>query len=313
MLVFLRRCQFPISSILSRRVDSVPLHQRLLGRLRNRYEIYQRQLQDDFDDVLADFFLYLRDGKEGRNTVTYLSLRCIKSKDAFETWMLNTFRNYISVTANTKPPLTIVTTNLESESKIQNPDVSCSPLTDERKLAVASTLIAYAHQTSLPRDRFILLRTLLTLLNKQQAMPNEEMAEALGMSSVSYRVTVYRVKHHFAKLRTRLLQGETLPLDDNHLQMAQNINDDFTHLYPILYTYYCQTIDALASAAAVKRLRQEHLDATGRALHSAAAVKRLRQEHLDATGRALHETGSHYSLSPGIRAFWTMLSHLCLD
>ena len=135
------------------------LHQRLLGRLRNRYEIYQRQLQDDFDDVLADFFLYLRDGKEGRNTVTYLSLRSIKSKDAFETWMLNTFRNYISVTANTKPPLTIVTTNLESESKIQNPDVSCSPLTDERKLAVASTLIAYAHQTSLPRDRFILLRS----------------------------------------------------------------------------------------------------------------------------------------------------------
>lgn len=266
------------------------LHQRLLGRLRNRYEIYQRQLQDDFDDVLADFFLYLRDGKEGRNTVTYLSLRSIKSKDAFETWMLNTFRNYIGVTANAKPPLTIVTNNLESESKIQNPDVPCSPLTDERKLAFASTLIAYAHQTSLPRDRFILLRTLLTLLNKQQAMPNEEMAEALGMSSVSYRVTVYRVKHHLAKLRTRLLQGENLPLDDNHRQMAQNINDDFTHLYPILYTYYCQTIDALASAA---------------------AVKRLRQEHLDATGRALHETGSHYSLSPGIRAFWTMLSRLC--
>ena len=35
------------------------LHQRLLNQLRKRYEIYQRQLQDEYKDVVEDFFLYI--------------------------------------------------------------------------------------------------------------------------------------------------------------------------------------------------------------------------------------------------------------
>lgn len=37
---------------------------------------------------------------------------------------------------------------------------------DEQQLAVASQLIAYAHQVFYPRGRFIFLRSLLSLLNK---------------------------------------------------------------------------------------------------------------------------------------------------
>ena len=39
-----------------------------------------------------------------------------------------------------------------------------------------------------------------TLLNKKQALPNEDMAQALGMSDVAYRVTVHRIKCNMNKV-----------------------------------------------------------------------------------------------------------------
>ena len=65
-------------------------------------------------------------------------------------------------------------------------------VSDEEKIRVVSELIAYAHQVFYPRGRFIFLRSLLTMLNKQRAVPNKEMAEALDMSDLAYRVAVYR-------------------------------------------------------------------------------------------------------------------------
>jgi hypothetical protein len=149
---------------------------------------------------------------------------------------------------------------------------SSSILTDEQKLSTASNLLAYAHQVLSPREGFILLRSLLTMLDKQQSLPNEEMAKALGMTDVTYRVTVHRMKERLAQFRARLLQGEPLRLDEAHRQMAQRINEDFLHLYPTLSYYYTQSIGTLdpGHADAVNRLRQAHLAATGDLLHEPA-------------------------------------------
>ena len=260
------------------------LHQRLEGQLRHRFEVYQHQLLDDYDDVVEDFFLYLREGKSGWSKTPYLSLRRIRKKESFETWMLNTFRNYLTVRADAEKQMT--TTGIHEET-LAATDTSSSPLTDERKLAVASHLIAYVHQTLYPRDRFIFLRTLLTLLNKQQALPNDEMARALGMSDIAYRVSVHRLKGKLSYIRTRLLRNDKLPLDDLHRQMAQHINDDFAQLYSTIGKYYVLAIDDLKYADAVKRLRQVYYDTTGRMLHEPEAV---------------------YSMAPSISVFWTQLS-----
>lgn len=260
------------------------LHQRLERQLRSRFEVYQHQLMDDFEDVVEDFFLYLREGKSGWNKTPYQSLRRIRKKEAFEAWILNTFRNYLTVRAEAEKQMS--TTSLHEEN-IAATDTASSPLTDERKLAIASTLIAYAHQTLYPRDRFIFLRTLLTLLNKQQALPNDEMARALGMSDIAYRVCVHRLKGKLSYIRTRLLRNGMLPLDEPHRQMTQHINDEFSQLYPTIGKYYVLSIDELKRAD---------------------AVKRLRQEYYETTGRMLHEPEADYSLSPSISAFWTRLS-----
>ena len=116
-------------------------------------------------------------------------------------------------------------------------------------------------------------------------------SKALGMTSVSYRVAVHRLKHNLACIRIRLLQGKKPLLDYDHRKMAQRINDNFTNLYPILFAYYCQSVEALPRAA---------------------AVKRLRQDYLNATGQSLHESETSYSITPSVSVFWTMLSHICV-
>ena len=254
------------------------LHQRLEHQLRERYDVYHQQLYDDFEDVIEDFFLYLREGRG--NSVPYQALQRIKKKEAFEKWLLTTFRNYLSNRAEAEDKLYHL-----SEKTVD--ETSTSVITDEKKLAVASQLIAYAHQVFYPRGRFIFLRSLLTMLNKQKALPNEEVAKALRMTDISYRVTLHRMKCNLAKFRQRLLHGECLRLDDSHLQMARCINDDFTHLYPTLLVYYAQTIDTLKCAD---------------------AIHQLRQEYYEATGVTAHEPNSDYPVRVSIKAFWNKLN-----
>lgn len=249
------------------------LHNRIYLRLKRRFEVYQNRLMDNFEDVVEDFFLYLREGKGGGNRTPYQSLQYIRKKEVFEAWLINTFRNYLTLRAAEEGK--VLLSGLDPNNLAGNDgiafsaitDLSASPLTDERILSLAADLIAYAHQTFNPQYQFILLRSLLSMLDRRQSLPNEEVAKALKMTDLSYRVTTHRTKCSLAKLRDRLLRGDHLPLDDSHLQMARHINDDFTHLYPTLLVYYNQTIDSMPCAAAIKQLRQQHYEATGNLLH----------------------------------------------
>ena len=235
------------------------LHDRLDHQLRNRYEAYNNHLNDDYEDIVDDFFLYLRES--GR--YPYQPLQRIKKKEAFETWLLNTFRNYLSNRADAETPNSRIPIDANNHVVFEAP----SDITNERILAVVSHLIAYAHQVFYPRGRFIFLRSLLTMLNKQKAVPNKEMAEALDMSDLAYRVASYRMKQNVQSFRDRLLKGETLRLDDDHQQMADNINRDFVHLYPTLFRIYIECIDTLKTSTAVKYLRQQYLEERGLTVH----------------------------------------------
>jgi len=234
------------------------LHDRLKRPLHERYEAYNSHLCDDYEDVIDDFFLYLREC--GR--YPFEPLQRIKKKESFETWLLNTFRNYLSNRAEAEGQGFSSQPNCEAHALMEGEGSS-----DEGKICVVAHLIAYAHQVFYPRGRFIFLRSLLTMLNKQRAVPNKEMAEALNMSDLAYRVAVYRMKQNVRHFRERLLKGETLSLDDEHQQIADGINRDFIHLYPTLFRIYLQSIDSLKTSTAVKHLRQQYLEERGFAVH----------------------------------------------
>ena len=261
------------------------LHDRLSHQLRNRYEAYSQNLYDDFEDVIDDFFLYLRE----RGRSPYQPLQRIKKKESFESWLLNTFRNYLSNRAEAERQ---TAWNHGDRSmildRIKRPvPVIPSDLTDERKLAIVSQLIAYAHQVFYPRGRFIFLRSMLTMLDKQRAVPNKEMAEALDMSYLAYRVTLHHMRQNVKRFRERLLKGESLHLDTEHQLMANNINRDFIHLYPTLFRIYLESIDSLKTSS---------------------AVKHLRQQYLEERGFAVHEPNPNSPVNVRISAFWEMLN-----
>ena len=262
------------------------LHYRIDRQLREIYKAYHRQLLDDFEDITDDFFLYLREGKDGTNRLPYQSLQNIKNCDALETWLQNTFRNYLSNRTKDEERISYTDVSIENLS-----DDSSISLTDEEKLNIMGHLIAYALQVYYPRGRFIFLRMLLTMLNKQKALPNQEIVKSLGMTDISYRVSVHRIKCNLTKFRYRLLKGENLRLDDEHQQIAQQICANFSHLYPTLLAYYTQTIDTLKCAD---------------------AIKQLRQEHYEATGFMAHEPTSDDYTQITIRAFWNKLNRLLI-
>ncbi len=253
------------------------LHDRLSHQLQERFESYRNNLNEDYEDVIDDFFLYLRES--GR--YPYQALQRIKKMEAFETWLLNTFRNYLSNRAEAEGRAFSSQPNCEAHWMQGNCEAHAliageGGISDEEKIRIASQLIAYAHQVFYPRGRFIFLRSLLTMLNKQKAVPNKEMAEALDMSDLAYRVAVYRMKQNVRHFRERLFKGETLRLDDDHQQMADSINRDFIHLYPTLFRFYMECIDTLKTSTAVKHLRQQYLEERGYAVHEPDADRPIR-------------------------------------
>ena len=266
------------------------LHDRLKHQFQERYEVCKNYLCDDYDDVIDDFFLYLRES----GSYPYELLKGIKKRESFETWLLNTFRNYLSNRAeaewrrmssqpNCEAHWSVLKPNCEAHWSVLKPNCEAHAMmageggvSNEEKIRVVSELIAYAHQVFYPRGRFIFLRSLLTMLNKQKAVPNREMAEALDMSDLAYRVAVYRMKQNVRHFRERLLKGEALRLDDEHRQMADNINSDFMHLYPMLFRIYLECIDTLKTRKAVKDLRQQYLEERGYAVHEPDADRPTR-------------------------------------
>ena len=227
------------------------LQKRINHKLRMRYDVYENQLTDKFEDITGDFFLYLRDGNDMSNNVPYQSLRSIKKKDSFEAWIKNTFRNYLSnkIDNSTYKPVAY--------------KIDASPLTDETILDIASKLITYTHQELSPKGRFIFLRTLLSLLNRKNAMPDKDVAEVIGMTYTSYRVMVHRIKDNLINLHTRILKGEL---------MATRIYDDFTNLYPTLFNYYNNNIEMSEYREQIISLRNRYYDSTGNTLHESTAT-----------------------------------------
>lgn len=235
------------------------LHKRMRHLLYERYQNYSHNLYDDFDDVLEDFFFYLRDS----GPTPYQAFQRIIKTEAFESWLLNTFRNYLNNRSETESRINYVDKECEQISLLTENATS----NGEIKIRIVSQLIAYALQVFYPRGRFIFLRSLLTILNEQRAMPDKEMAEALDISYISYRVTLHHMRNNVRRFREKLLRGESLRLDDKHKDLAKHIYDDFPNLYPILFDCYIQCIDTLKTSAAVKELRSQYMEERGFVVH----------------------------------------------
>lgn len=248
------------------------LHERMRPQLKEKFEVFREEILDDYEDVLEDFFLYLREGADGENNIPYDTLLGVLHRETFPAWIRSTFRNYL-------------TNRSASERKLREMEIeyvdefgTCSDgqtmSQTERMIETFSQSVAFMLQKLQPRERFIFLRWLLTILDKSKALPEKDVSQAMGISHESYRVIVYRIK---AQLRHHLdlLQQGSQVLDDGsrYLAIAFDINDHFSDLYNYLIHYYEETLLLLPNAEAVAELRLSRKEKSGGMVHDTSAVE----------------------------------------
>ena len=108
---------------------------------------------------------------------------------------------------------------------------------------------------------------MLTLLDHSRAIPQEEMAEAMKLHPVTYRV---RCKRQRDSLQNFILSQETgghLDLDRRHELMRLSIEEEFNRLYDLLMGYYNQVLEQLPVKTEVSALRMKYRQEKGLMMH----------------------------------------------
>lgn len=248
-------------AILKRNCDSSSVAYYLINkRLRNNLKTVFLNLGCgdllEFQDTIEDFFLYLHDGKDWVLNKPFHVLESIEDKGALFKWMEITYRNFL--VRNMK-------SEVRKKSMTSDVDDSQSIIHDEDKIRFLSTAIAYADQKSVSRSRFVMYRLLLTYLNKSLAVSQAEMAEAVDMQPVAYRVITKRTKDNLLNYIKIMESGGSFELDDEHEKMRDTIIFNFDRLYPTLSEYYEKAICKLPKANEIRRLRFS--SSSGHVLH----------------------------------------------
>lgn len=254
---------------------------RMRALLKDVYAVYENRFRDGYEDVLSDFFLYLREGAYADNHVPYEAMLGLQRPEALASWIQSTFRNYLNNrVASEANAMELFADYPEDVEDGNSYDVQVDT---ERKIETFALLVAYMLHVLLPRERFILLRWLLTILDKSKALPEKDMAQAMGLSYEAYRVVVYRVKiqtrHNLSIMmqeKNEMPQNSGVSANTKFsdcLSIAADINDHFADLYNCLFAYYEGTLSVLPHAEAITQLRLARQEERRSVVHDATAIE----------------------------------------
>lgn len=247
---------------------------RMLPEFRSIYVQYN-SLPDELGDVLNDFWLYLRNGKTGKNTEPYKGLHGIMSSLAFSRWIKRTFRNFI-FDRNSK---IVRQKTADAEYNVQDEnDVEFR----EKQITDFSLIIAWLHQLSTPDQRFILYRHLMQNICHNDLIDNKKIAQALGLTYGNYRTRNSRLSDRIRELTSRIEKGEHPELDIAHKNLAKQIDENFGQLHTILKALYEKNLPATTHWVTIQALRKQDLEERERAA----------QQNSESYG----ETGARFSL-----------------
>lgn len=238
------------------------IKERLALVLGHLYRLHGEGIQDEFDDTIDDFFLYLHDGAPSCvSEKPFAVLESVKEKNAFFSWVISTYRYFLMNKRRTESRAPVVKkTNKAEEIAEELPS-------DEFTTSVLANAIAYADQQLQSRNRFIFYRLILSLLDRSLAIPQEAMAKALDMHPVTYRVCTKRQKDRFLQYIMDQERGVSLALDAPHKQMRDNIVHCFDQLYELLLEQYDQALTELPFTNEVLSLRIQFSEGRDNMMH----------------------------------------------
>ena len=228
------------------------LKYRLAKALERVFELHGFGLDDHYDDTIDDFFLYLYEYEDGQPFAIFGTVR---EKQAFFGWIVGTYRNFLLNKAKDEVKRREW---MEMAGRTFNDEERS--FSNEILTHYIATAIAFAVQELPPLKLFIFYRMLLTIIDPMLAVPQEAMAQVLGMHPVTYRVCVNRLKSKLSKHVAALEGGQALPLDSAHLLMSHCLFRGFDHLYEALMPYYEAAVKVLPMALEIHVLRNGYGD-----------------------------------------------------
>lgn len=247
------------------------LQRRLKSALHRVFALHGMGLSDDFNDALDDYFLFLYEGVDGGEKPFSL-IKSVQEKEAFFGWIVGTFRHFLTgkirEEAQRKDLLKQVRGMTEGEGK-ENGDGR--GLGEDTMISFLASAIAYADQRFSPGNLFIFYRSLLSLLDHSRAIPQEEMAEAMKVHPVTYRVRCKRQRDNFQDFILSQETGHQLDLDRRHELMRLCIEDEFYRLYDLLIGYYNQVLEQLPVKSEVSALRMKYRQEKGLMMHESGS------------------------------------------
>lgn len=214
------------------------LNIRLKRMLRSSYEKQKIWLKDEFEDTLHDFFIYLREGRNRVNIIRYEVLHRIRDRRKFESWLKRMFFFFLTNKSMAKEERETIRMD-DREMTIGGRDDIEPFLNLERRILIASKVIAYIHQSSSNRNKILFFNWLMRYYMKKDCPHTiQELAELLGCSYLAARVNTHHIWKRMDRARTELMKTGDLPLDGTHIRMSEEINQNFSNLSPVLLKYY---------------------------------------------------------------------------
>lgn len=236
------------------------LQRRLHRALQRVFELHGFGLNDDFDDTIDDFFLYLYEGDaSGR---PFSMMESVRDKQAFFGWTVATYRNFLLNKAKEE-----LKRKALLEQALLMADEEGRGLGEETMIGYLASAIAYADQRFMPSNLFIFYRSVLSVLDHSRAIPQEEMAVAMNLHPVTYRVRCKRQRDSFQELILSQETGHCLDLDRRHELMRLCIVEEFQRLYDLLIGFYNQVLEQLPGKGEIKALRLRYRQEKGMCMH----------------------------------------------
>ena len=257
------------------------LQRRLHRALHRVFNLHGFGLSDDFNDTIDEFFLYLYEGNDG-SCPPFSIVNSIHHKEAFFAWTLATYRNFLLNKAKEEVQRKNLLEQAQWMSKGEKKGLSLDTMI--RYLAAA---IAYADQCFKPGNLFIFYRSILSLLDRNRAIPQEAMAEAMKLHPVTYRVRCKRQRDCFQRLILTQEAGQRLELDRRHELMRCCIEEEFNRLYDLLIGYYHRVLEQLPDKGDIRALRLKYYQKTGMVMHESQTYGYRIHMNVEALYRAL--------------------------
>lgn len=110
--------------------------------------------------------------------------------------------------------------------------------TEERKISIASQVIAYLYQILDLDNRVVFISWLMNHYKRDCPHSYKYIACMLGCSELTFRVRVCRIYKKVDAIRKQLMRTGTLPLDGEHIRMSEAIKARFADLSPLFLKYY---------------------------------------------------------------------------